>query len=452
MDIPETRFARALDGAYIAYQVAGVGPDLIYLPAAWSDSEISWESPPERAFLSALASFSRLILVDRRGTGASDALPDERSVPFEVQAGDIAAVLDAVDSPAATVFGAFDAGALCMLFAATHPERTRSLILYATYARGAWAPDYPWAWTDEEFNADMDRIERGIRTGWAEDDYFGFWLHEIVPSLADDMPSRSWLIRYFRLTHGPGASFARMRMEHEVDVRSVLPTIRVPTLVMNRRDDRIADFEEGRWIAQQIPDASFAELDGIDHPPWAGDQAAVLREIGRFIGVRYEPAVADRVLATVLFTDIVGSTEHLAAVGDARWKELLASHNEIAEREIGRHRGRLVDSAGDGLLATLDGPALAVECAEAIADGVRPLGIEIRAGVHTGEVELVTGGVRGMTVHVGARIAALAGPGEVLVSQTVKDLAVGSGLVFEDAGEHELKGLPDRWRLYRVVG
>jgi class 3 adenylate cyclase len=391
-----------------------------------------------------------LILLDRRGVGLSDVLPDARSASFEVQVSDVLAVLDAAGSSSATVFGSFEAGPLSMLFAAMHPERTVSLILYATYARGAWAPDYPWAWTDEEFEADIARIERGIRTGWADDDYFGYWLDEMVPSMADDAAARPWLLRHFRLAHGPGASFARLRMEHEVDVRSVLPTIHVPTLVINRDKDRVADFEEGRWIAEQIPGASFVELLGVDHPPWAGDQDALLREIGRFLGVRYEPVVADRVLATVLFTDIVGSTEHLAAVGDARWKELLASHDEIVKREIERHRGRHVDSAGDGLLATLDGPALAVRCAEEIGDALRPLGIAIRAGVHTGEVERVGARLRGMTVHIGARVAALAGPGEILVSQTVRDLAAGSGLTFDDAGEHELKGVPDRWHLYRV--
>jgi class 3 adenylate cyclase/pimeloyl-ACP methyl ester carboxylesterase len=451
MEVPDTRFARAPDGAYIAYQVVGRGPDLVYLRGDWSSSDFSWESPLESRFLSALAGFSRLILLDRRGTGSSDVLHDDRSTPFEVQVGDIVSVLDAVESSSASVFGWFESGPLCLLFAATHPDRTASLILYATYARGAWAPDYPWAWTDEEFQADIDRIEQGIRSGWAGDDYYGNWLKEFVPSLVDDPASRTWLLRHFRLGHGPGASLARLRMEHEVDVRSVLPTIRVPTLVMNRREDRVADFEEGRWLSQQISGASFIELDGIDNPPWAGDQGAILREIGKFLGVTYEPVVANRVLATVLFTDIVGSTEHLVTLGDVRWKDLLASHDDIAKKEIERHRGRYIDSSGDGLLATLDGPALAVECAKSISEGLRPLGIKIRAGVHTGEVELVAGGVRGITVHIGARVAALAGPGEVLVSQTVKDLSAGSGLTFEDAGEHELKGVPNHWRIYRVL-
>jgi pimeloyl-ACP methyl ester carboxylesterase len=260
--IPETRFTRAPDGANIAYQVIGNGPDLVYLPRRVVELLHLMGIALDGKFLSGLASFSRLILLDRRGTGRSDPLPDDRSAPFEVQAADVLAVLDAAGCSSATVFGSFEAGPLSMLFAAMHPERTVSLILYATFARGAWAPDYPWAWTDEEFEADIGRIERGIRSGWADDDYFGYWLNEMVPSLADDAAARPWLLRYFRLTHGPAASFARMRMEHEVDVRSVLPTIRVPTLVINRDKDQVADFEEGRWIAEQIPGASFVEIEG----------------------------------------------------------------------------------------------------------------------------------------------------------------------------------------------
>jgi pimeloyl-ACP methyl ester carboxylesterase len=401
---PETRFARAPDGAYIAHQVVGRGPDLVYLPGAWSNSNVSWESPLDNRFLAALAGFSRLILLDRRGTGNSDTLHRDRSAPLELQVADIVSVLDAVESSSASVFGCFESGPLCMLFAAAHPDRTASLILYATYARGAWAPDYPWAWTDEEFEADIEWIERSIRSGWAEDDHASHWVKEFFPSLADDPASRTWLLRLFRTAHGPSSSLARLRMDHEVDVRSVLPTIGVPTLVINRRDDRVADFEEGRWLSQQISGATFIALDGIDHPPWAGDQGPILREIGRFLGVRYQPVIADRVLATVLLTDIVGSTEHLLTLGDVRWKEILASHDDIAKTEIERHRGRYIDSSGDGLLATLDGPALAVDCAKSISEGLRPLGVEIRAGVHTGEVELVGGRVRGITCTSGLEL------------------------------------------------
>jgi class 3 adenylate cyclase len=277
------------------------------------------------------------------------------------------------------------------------------------------------------------------------------WLEEMVPSHRDDPTLAPWLRTVFGSGGNPGSYTAVARFDHVLDVRAALPTIAVPTLVMNRVGDRSTDVEEARWVADQIPGATFAALDGIDHPVWAGDQDAVVREIARFLGVSRPPSEVDRVLATVLFTDIVDSTKSLVRVGDESWKEILALHDERAKREIERHRGRYVNTTGDGLLATFDGPARAVRCAQAIAESMRPLDIEIRAGCHTGEVELADDGVRGIAVHIGARVAALAGPSEVLVSQTVKDLVAGSGLIFEDAGEHELKGVPDRWRLYRVV-
>jgi class 3 adenylate cyclase len=366
---------------------------------------------------------------------------------------DLRSVLDAVGSQRAAIFGAFEGGPLCSLLAATFPDRVSALVLYATYARGAWATDYPWAWTDEELEADLKMIGEAIEAGGFNkpNAFFDRWIGETAPSLVNDPAMQPWLRKIMLSPSSPGASIALLRMEHDVDIRAILPTIRVPTLVINRIGDRIADLDEGRWLASQIPGATFVELPGVDHPPWAGDQDSVLDAIGAFLGLRRQPAEVDRVLSTVLFTDIVGSTERLTQLGDARWRSVLATHDDRCREEIERYRGRYVDSTGDGLLATFDGPARAVRCAQAIGTSVAELGIQIRAGVHTGEVELADDAVRGIAVHIGARVASLAGPSEILVSQTVKDLVAGSGLTFADAGEHELKGVPDKWHLYRVV-
>ena len=450
MEHPETKFAKASDGAYIAYQVVGEGPDLVYVPDWNSRVKASWDQPLDARFLRSLASSWRLVLVDRRGSGLSDPVSHVLPPSLEARIDDIKFVLDAVDSERAAIFGVFEGGPLCALFAATYPARTSALVLYASYARGAWAPDYPWAWTDQQFEADiagaMQTFERGF-----DDSYFDSWLEETVPSLAHDARSRPWLLDVFKSTGNPGSMLALARMERELDIRAVLPTIRVPTLVINRTGDRVANLDEGRWLAGQIPGASFVELPGIDHPPWAGDQRLVLETIRSFLGARRPPADVDRVLATVLFTDIIGSTERAFELGDADWRDLLSAHDARGRAEIDKYAGTFVDSAGDGLFATFDGPARAVRCAQAIGESLRDLGVEIRAGCHTGEVELAGDKVRGIAVHVGARVAALAGPSEILVSQTVKDLVAGSGLTFEDAGEHELKGVPDRWHLYRVV-
>ncbi len=450
MDLPETRYAKTSDGVHLAYQVVGEGPDLVYVPGWDSRVEASWDQPLDATFLRSLASSWRLVLVDRRGSGLSDSVSHVLPPSLEARIDDIKLVLDAVHSEKASILGISEGGPLCALFAATYPARTSALVLYASWARGAWAPDYPWAWTDQQLEEDIAQAEQALERG-RDDSYFDDWLEETVPSLAHDTKSRPWLRRVYMSTGNLGSLLALARLEHELDIRAVLPTIRVPTLVINRTGDRVADLDEGRWLAGQIPGASFVELPGIDHPPWAGDQSLVLETISSFLGVRRPPADVDRVLATVLFTDIVGSTEQLSRLGDADWRSILARHDERAHAEIERHRGRFVDSAGDGLLATFDGPARAVRCAQAIGSSVRDLGIQIRAGVHTGEVELDGDAVRGIAVHIGARVAALSGPSEVLVSQTVKDLVAGSGLAFEDAGVHELKGVPDPWHLYRVV-
>jgi class 3 adenylate cyclase len=454
VDIPSTRYAQADDGAHIAYKISGAGPtDLVYIPGWNSRLDLSWEQPLDAKFLSSLASFSRLIMLDRRGSGLSDPLPRGAPPPLEVLMGDISAVLDGVGSESATIFGEFEGGPLCTLFAATYPVRTRALVLYGTYARGAWAPDYPWAWTDQQLEEELADYERAVlgKGPTHSQAYLEEWAEEMVPSLAHEAWFQPWLRKVLEAPGAPGSLVALARFEHGLDVRAVLPTIHVPTLVINRADDRVAELEEGRWLASQIPGATFVELPGQDHPPWAGDQDSILNAIRAFLGVSPQPTLVNRVLATVLFTDIVDSTHKAHEFGDARWKDLLASHDERAKAEIARHAGTFVDSAGDGIFARFEGPARAVRCAQAISASLRELGLEIRAGCHTGEVELAGKRVRGIAVHIGARVGALAGPSEVLVSQTVKDLVAGSGLAFEDAGEHELKGVPDRWRLYRVV-
>ncbi len=452
MDVPETRYARTADGTHIAYKVVGTGPiDLVYVPGWYSRLDVSWEQPLDARFLRSLASFCRLVMVDRRGIGLSDSVTRAAPPPPEVLLDDLKSVMNAVGSDeAAALFGEFEGGPLCTLFAATHPESTRALVLYASRARGAWAPDYPWRMTEQQFEAAIARAEHAVERGWDED-FFLQWAEETVPSLAHDKGFRPWLRKAFGPPGAFGSAIALARLDHELDIRAVLPTIQVPTLVINRIGDRVANVEEGRWLAAQIPGARFVELPGDDHPPWAGDQRSVIETISSFLGVSRPPAEVHRVLATVLFTDIVDSTRKAAQLGDAEWKDLLADCEERSRAEVARYSGTLVHTTGDGIFATFDGPARAVRCAQAIGMSLREVGLEIRAGCHTGEVELADDAVSGIAVHIGARIAALASGGEVLVSSTVKDLVVGSGLSFENAGEHQLKGVPDRWRVYRVI-
>jgi class 3 adenylate cyclase len=329
---------------------------------------------------------------------------------------------------------------MCALFAATYPGRTTALIAVGSYARRTWAPTYPWGPTHEQHQQFMERCQRewGGPVG----------LDERWPSAAKDERVRQWWARVLRMGASPGACLALLQMNAEMDVRHVLPAIRVPTLVLHSIGDRALDVHGSRFMAEQIPGAKFVELPGGDHVPWGEDADAVLDEIEEFLtGVRHDPE-PDRVLATVLFTDIVGSTEKVAALGDRRWRDLLEGHHDLVRRELGRFRGREIDTTGDGFLATFDGPARAVRCASAIASGVPALGLVVRAGLHTGEVELRNDKVSGLAVHIGARVAAAAGAGEILVSSTVKDLVAGSGLRFRDRGLHTLKGVPGDWRLF----
>jgi pimeloyl-ACP methyl ester carboxylesterase len=437
---PETRYAKSGD-VNIAYQVLGDGPpDLVYVSGWVSNLELMWDEPQYERFLNRLASFSRLTVFDKRGTGLSDPVPLDHLPTLEQRMDDVGAVMDAVGSERAAVFGNSEGGQMSLLFAATYPERTVALVTQGTFAKRLWSPDYPWAPTPEAREQDI----RDLEASWADLD-----VTTLVPS-ADDAFKRR-LAAYFRRSASPAVGAAFLRMNTQADLRAVLPTIRVPALVIHRTDDRDVNVEEGRWIASQIPGARYVELPGIDHVPWVGNQDEVLDEIEEFLtGVRPAPE-PDRVLATVLFTDIAGSTARAVELGDRRWRELLEVHHAAVRRQLDRFRGREVDTAGDGFLATFDGPARGVRCARAIVDAVRDVGLDIRAGLHTGECELVNGGVRGIAVHTGARVAAQAGPGEVLVSSTVKDLTAGSGIEFEDRGEHELKGVPGEWRLYAVT-
>jgi pimeloyl-ACP methyl ester carboxylesterase len=442
VEIPDTRYAKSGD-VHIAFQVVGEGPvDLVYVPGFASNLEEMWEGSHERRFLERLASFSRLILFDKRGTGLSDPVPIADLPTLEQRMDDLRAVMDAVGSDRAAIFGHSEGGVMSILWAATYPERTTALITLGTFAKRIWSEDYPWAPTPEERELEYADVERK----WGRDIDLEFF----APSMAGDRAYKAWLLRYFRRSASPQAALALLRMNTQIDIRGVLHAVQVPTLVMNRVGDRDVKVEEARYIAARIPGAKLVELPGADHTLSVGDTEPLLGEIEEFVTGARHVAQPDRILTTILFTDIVRSTERAAELGDRAWSELVEQHHAAVRAELTRFRGREVDTAGDGFLASFDGPARAVRCAAASIGAVDELGLEIRAGVHTGEVEVAGEIIRGLAVHIGARVAGLAGAGEALVSSTVKDLVAGSGLVFEDAGEHELKGVPDRWRLYRV--
>jgi class 3 adenylate cyclase len=439
---PETGYAKSGD-VHIAYQVTGNGPlDLVWVPGAVTHLEYEWEAPPSRIrFIERLASFSRLIRLDKRGTGLSDRVPVSELPTLEQRMDDVRAVMDAVGVERAALFGVSEGGAMSILFAATYPERTAALVLYGAQARFLRAEDYPWGIDPEQYERVL--AETPGKWGRTDDRVLRF-----APSLADDVRHRNWYLTNQRLGASPGTAIALFRMNMGIDVRHVLSAVRVPTLVLHRTGDRMLPVEHGRYIAEQIPGATYVELPGVDHAYYAGDSDRILREIEEFLTGTHHTVEPDRVLATVLFTDIVGSTERAAALGDRRWRELLDAHHTAVRRELERFRGREVKTAGDGFLATFDGPARAIRCAGAIREVVRALGLEIRAGLHTGEIEMMGDDVGGIAVHIGARVAAEARPGEILVSSTVKDLVAGSGLAFEERGTFTLKGIPDQWRLF----
>ena len=442
----DVQFAWSGDVA-IAYEVVGDGPiDLVYLPPHVSNLDWQWEFEPYVLFLDRLASFSRLIVIDRRGWGLSDRLTPGSFPPLEVAADDIITVLDAVGSSRTGLFAGAEAGWAAMIAAATHPDRFSALVLYQAGATDLRTEETPWNYSEDEVRAGVEYWRKAGTRAHTEQ-----WIRECVPSIADDAEAIDWYTKLVRGTIGLGGSLSEFLQYESTDVRAILPAIRVPTLVLYKPENETQAPEAGPHLASKIQGAKLVALPGADYLPWFDEPDTLLDEVEEFLtGARPVPEV-DRVLATVLFTDIVDSTRKAAEIGDQKWKRLLAAHHERIRAEITRHRGREVDTTGDGFFATFDGPARAVRCAQAIEASVRGLGIEVRAGLHTGEVELVGDAVEGLAVHVGARVAALAGPSEVLVSSTVKDLVAGSGLTFEDAGEHELKGVPDRWRLYRVA-
>ena len=445
MDRPETRYVLS-GNVHVAYQLSGSGPtDLVWAPGTVSHVGLDWDLPPKARFMRRLGGFTRLIRFDKRGTGLSDRLTD--AATLEERIDDIRSVLDAAGSERAFVFGVSEGANMACLFAATHPGRTSGLLIWGGRAQ-FHAPDHPGGATAQDaetFLADSitNRVAASLITGETD---------TTAPASAET-PWQEFMVRYLRAAASPSAVLALEVMDDHLDLRDILPTIRVPTLVMTAEDDPAAPVGAARDLASRIAGARFVTFHG-EHIFFLDDAVAdaVADQIEEFVtGTRSAPG-HDRVLATVLFTDIVGSTEHLVAAGDRAWRQRVASHHDIVRKELDLHRGHEVDTAGDGFFATFDGPGRSVACARSIIERLRPLGIEIRAGIHTGECETIGEKVGGIAVHIAARVAALAGPSEILVSSTVKDLTAGSGITFEDAGERELKGIPDRWRLYRVVG
>jgi class 3 adenylate cyclase len=444
MGAGRTEYTRS-GNVHIAYQVVGDGPvDLIFVPGWVSHVERAWESPDNARFLERLSSFSRLIMFDKRGTGLSDRVPIDQLPTLEERMDELRAVMEAAGSERAAVFGFSEGANLSALFAATYPEKTHSLIMFGSFAKRLWIPDHPWGPTMEEREKEYELIiqEWGKMMDVAH----------YAPSKIGDEAFLHSLVDYFRNAASPGAAVALLKMNTQIDIRNILPTINVPTLVLHRTDDHDASVEGARWMAGQIPGATFVELPGSDHLVWAGDQKSVLDEIEEFLTGERPVPLANRFLATILFTDLVESTQSVHQFGDEAWRRMIDRHDSICQRTIGRYRGRLVKTTGDGIHATFDGPGRAVICAKEIADLVsQELGLAVRAGLHTGEIELQGEETVGVAVHLAARVAALAGPHEVFVSRTVRDLVSGSGIAFEDQGVFELRGFPEEWQVFKVV-
>jgi class 3 adenylate cyclase len=443
----EPRYAEAADGTHIAYSVMGQGPiDVVYAFGYLSNIDADGEVPFHTAFRQRLASFARLILFDRRGTGLSDRTGLEDAGALEGGMDDIRAVMDAAGSQRALLFAVQDGGMVSVLFAASHPDRILGLVLWNPEPRQLWSDDYPWGWTDQQW---AERAQM-LRATWGSPEYADRILRSAAPHVDFDRSTIERAARMFRAAASLGSALAIDRAMRDADVRAVLPSIQVPTLVLHSaNEDSVGQAD---YTASMIPGAERVEIPADEWLPFWASADPVIDEIRRFVQrIRHEEAVLDRVLATVLFTDIVGSTSRAAELGDRAWSGLVERHHGVVRAMLRRYRGSEVDTAGDGFFALFDGPARGVRCAVAICRAVEALGLQVRAGLHTGEVETIDSKAGGMAVNIGARVGGLAGAGEVLVSSTVKDLVVGSDLSFEDAGEHELKGVPDRWRLYRVT-
>jgi class 3 adenylate cyclase len=442
-ELPSTHYVKS-DDVHIAYQVLGEGSiDLLFVPGFVSNVEAIWQSPEQSVFFRRLASFCRLILFDKRGTGMSDR--GSQVFALEQRMHDVQAILDEVGAERTVLFGTSEGGPMSLLYTATYPERTSSLILYGSYAKRSWTPDYPIGWKDEQWQ----RVFNDMEHNWGSTQSLSVAMR--VPSVAGDRSAAERIAAYYRAAASPGAAAAIMRMNREIDVRHVLPATHVPTLILHRTGDRVIDVEHARYMARCIPGAKLVELPGEDHSPWLGDSDALLDEVEQFLTGSRHAQEQERLLATVLFADIAGSTERAATLGDRPWRELLEAFYAKVRDVLKQYRGREINTSGDGFLAAFDGPARAIRCAGAIRNTVRSLNLEVRCGLHTGECERVGNDLAGIAVHIGARVAALAAPGEVLVSQTVRDLVAGSGLALEDRGKYELKGVPNEWRLFRAI-
>lgn len=438
---PETRYAKSGDVS-IAYQVLGKGqPDLVYVMGWVSNIEYYWQEPLMNRFLRKLSSFSRLIVFDKRGTGLSDKVAELPTL--EQRMDDVRAVMDAAGSEKAALFGVSEGGPMSALFAATYPERTKALILYGSYAKRQWSPDYPWAPTPEQ----REVFYNAIRTGWGG----VVDLETLAPSMMKNERFKKWWSAYLRHSASPADALALAKMNTQIDITHILPAIHVPTLIMHRTHDLDISVEGSRFMAGRIPNAKYVELPGEDHLLWVGNSQKIINEIEIFLTGELHSIDPDRVLVTCLFTDIVSSTETAQTLGNERWRDLLQQHNDIVRNQLILHKGREIKTTGDGFLLTFDGPVRAVKCAAAIKDHLQVLGLEIRAGLHTGECELIENDISGIAVHIASRVMSQAIPGEILVSGTVKELTAGSGIGFEPKGKFPLKGIQGEWEIFSVA-